>query len=80
MFCIYTEYKLFLVLDLLAYLRLKSCQGWDAFHLEALFRDVAWSHFMEPLSKENEDNVCKSMIDGVKEALAAYCECFYITV
>jgi len=35
--------------DFLAYLRLLNCQAEDAFHLEALFRDVAWQHFMDPV-------------------------------
>jgi hypothetical protein len=35
--------------ELLAYLRLINCQGEDAFHLEALFRDVAWQHHLYPV-------------------------------
>lgn len=35
--------------DLMAFLRLVNCSGEDAFHLEALFRDAAWDHFMEPV-------------------------------
>mmetsp|Transcript_33268 Transcript_33268/g.85004 ORF Transcript_33268/g.85004 Transcript_33268/m.85004 type:complete len:208 (-) Transcript_33268:247-870(-) len=58
--------------DFLAYLRLLNCQAEDAFHLEALFRDVAWQHFMDPISEANERAVCESIIDGCTEALNGY--------
>lgn len=40
--------------------------GPDAFLLEALFRNEAWSHLNAPMSEENEGAVCRSMIDGCR--------------
>eukprot|EP00873_Tetraselmis_striata_P044969 jgi/Tetstr1/465233/TSEL_009936.t2 len=58
--------------ELLAYLRLIHCSGEDAFHLEAMFRDAAWSHFLGPISPENERAVCEAVVQGCRAALAGY--------
>lgn len=58
--------------ELLAYLRLINCQGEDAFHLEALFRDVAWQHHLYPISEANETAVCQSIVAGCTDALNGY--------
>lgn len=46
--------------------------GTDAFLLESIFRNEAWGHMMEPVSKENEANVCDSMVAGCEAALDAF--------
>ena len=58
--------------ELLAYLRLIHCGGEDAFHLEAMFRDAAWSHFLGPVSIENERAVCETVVQGCRAALERY--------
>ena len=58
--------------ELLAYLRLIHCGGEDAFHLEAMFRDAAWSHFLGPISPENERAVCETVVQGCRAALERY--------
>lgn len=57
---------------LLAFLRLLNCSGSDSFLLEALFRNDAWGFMMQPVSEANEDALCRSMIEGCREALSAY--------
>lgn len=54
------------------FLRLTSLAGSDSFLLEALFRNDAWGHLTLPVSRENEEAVCTSMLDGLKAALAGY--------
>eukprot|EP00898_Chlorokybus_atmophyticus_P003486 jgi/Chlat1/4138/Chrsp269S00809 len=58
--------------DLLPFLRLANLSGADAFHLEPLFRSVAWQHVIDPVSEINEAAVCDGMIEGCTQALAAY--------
>ena len=55
---------------MIPYLRLINLSGADAFLLEAVFRQKVWGFMKLPVSKENEECVCMSMIDGSKEALA----------
>lgn len=55
---------------MLPFLRLVNLAGADAFLLEAVFRQKVWGFMKLPVSRENEECVCTSMIDGSKEALA----------
>lgn len=57
---------------LLAYLRLAALSGPDAFLLEALFRRDVWGHLQKPVSRENEEGLCRTMIEGCAGALASY--------
>jgi [ribulose-bisphosphate carboxylase]-lysine N-methyltransferase len=57
---------------LLPTLRLVNIQGGDAFLLEAIFRNEVWEHMQQPVSEENEDAVCRSIVDGCIAVLAAY--------
>ena len=57
---------------MITFLRLSTLSGTDAFLLEALFRNEAWSHLSLPVSRENEEAVCTSMLDGLRAALAEY--------
>jgi len=56
---------------LLAYLRLAALTGPDAFLLEALFRRDVWGHLQNPISQENEEGLCRTMIEGCSGALAS---------
>ena len=58
--------------NLLSFLRLLNMSGPDAFHLEALFRNEIDDHLNYPISPENEENLCESMISGCEQALKAY--------
>jgi [ribulose-bisphosphate carboxylase]-lysine N-methyltransferase len=57
---------------LLPTLRLVNIQGGDAFLLEAIFRNEVWEHMQQPVSEENEDAVCRSIVDGCITVLGAY--------
>jgi len=58
--------------EMLAYLRLIQLSGTDSFLLEALFRDRAWQLICNPVSQENEGNVCECMISGCRDTLKGY--------
>ncbi|KAG7667185.1 putative [Fructose-bisphosphate aldolase]-lysine N-methyltransferase, chloroplastic [Nannochloris sp. 'desiccata'] len=58
--------------SLLPTLRLVNIQGGDAFLLEAIFRNEVWEHMQQPVSEENEDAVCRSIVDGCIAVLGAY--------
>lgn len=49
--------------------------GADAFLLEALFRNETWDFMLQPVSRENEDALCQSMIAGCRSALSKVCSC-----
>eukprot|EP00210_Caulerpa_lentillifera_P000767 g742.t1 len=58
--------------NLLIFLRLLNLSGKDAFHLEAIFRGEIKDHLLDPISKENENSVCETMISGCQDALQRY--------
>lgn len=41
-------------------------------HDQALFRNAVWGHLQNPISRENEEAVCRSILDGCTAALAGY--------
>lgn len=49
-----------------------STAGPDSFHLEALFRNEAWDHMIQPLSDFNENLICETMVSGCRTALDQY--------
>ncbi|CAJ2650423.1 ribulose-15 bisphosphate carboxylase/oxygenase large subunit [Trifolium pratense] len=57
---------------MLTYLRLVALGGTDAFLLESLFRDAVWGHLELPVSRDNEELLCKAVRDACKSALAGY--------
>lgn len=57
---------------MLTFLRLTSLTGADAFLLEALFRNSVWGHLSLPVSHDNEEAVCLTMLSGLQAALAGY--------
>lgn len=58
--------------ELITFLRLSALAGPDSFLLEALFRNEAWGHLSLPVSRENEEGICTSMLEGLKAALDGY--------
>ncbi|WJX50890.1 hypothetical protein P8452_37137 [Trifolium repens] len=57
---------------MITYLRLVALGGTDAFLLESLFRDSIWGHLELPVSRDNEELLCKAVRDACKSALAGY--------
>ncbi|CAG9460450.1 unnamed protein product [Pedinophyceae sp. YPF-701] len=55
--------------DMLAFLRLVSLSGPDAFLMEPIFRNEAWAHMSLPVSEENEAAVCEAMGAALDAAL-----------
>ena len=50
--------------------------GPDSFLLEALFRNEVWGFMQMPVSRQNEEAVCKSMVDGCRCGTNALQQCF----
>ncbi|XP_020204815.1 ribulose-1,5 bisphosphate carboxylase/oxygenase large subunit N-methyltransferase, chloroplastic [Cajanus cajan] len=57
---------------LLPYLRLVAVGGTDAFLLESLFRNSIWGHLEVPVSRDNEELICRVVRETCKTALAGY--------
>ncbi|XP_015956905.1 ribulose-1,5 bisphosphate carboxylase/oxygenase large subunit N-methyltransferase, chloroplastic [Arachis duranensis] len=57
---------------MIPYLRLVALGGTDAFLLEALFRNTVWSHLELPVSRDNEELLCRVVREACKSALAGY--------
>ncbi|KAM7269627.1 hypothetical protein ACFE04_025124 [Oxalis oulophora] len=57
---------------MLPYLRLVALGGSDAFLLEALFRNDVWGFLNAPVSRTNEELICKVVRDACKLALSGY--------
>lgn len=47
--------------DMLAFLRLIQLKDADAFILESIFRNDVWDFMSNPVSKDNERNICEAM-------------------
>lgn len=58
--------------EMITFLRLSAVAGPDSFLLEALFRNEAWGHVSLPVSRDNEEAICTSMLEGLKAALEGY--------
>lgn len=57
---------------MLQYLRLIALGGTDAFLLESIFRNSIWGHLELPVSRANEESICKVIRDACKSALSSY--------
>ncbi|KAJ4843304.1 hypothetical protein Tsubulata_046567 [Turnera subulata] len=57
---------------LLPYLRLVALGGTDAFLLESIFRNSVWGHLELPVSRANEELICRVVRDACKSALSRY--------
>lgn len=54
------------------YLRLVALGGTDAFLLESIFRNTVWGHLDLPVSRDNEELICRVVRDACKSALSGY--------
>lgn len=57
---------------MLQYLRLVVLEGTDAFLLESIFRNSVWGHLDLPVSRANEELICRVVRDACKTALSGY--------
>ncbi|KAL3731664.1 hypothetical protein ACJRO7_028529 [Eucalyptus globulus] len=57
---------------MLPYLRLVALGGTDAFLLESLFRNKIWGHLQLPVSRANEELICRVVRDACRSALSGY--------
>ncbi|KAJ8461211.1 hypothetical protein OPV22_034137 [Ensete ventricosum] len=57
---------------MLPYLRLVALGGTDAFLLESVFRNTIWGHLELPVSRANEEAICRVVRQACKSALSAY--------
>lgn len=69
---------------MLPYLRLVALGGTDAFLLESIFRNSIWGHLELPVSRANEETICRVVRDACKSALSQYHTtieevCFYLS-
>jgi len=54
---------------LLPYLRLVTLGGTDAFLLESIYRNTIWGHLEVPVSRSNEELICRVVRDWSKRKL-----------
>ncbi|KAL8533758.1 hypothetical protein ACS0TY_009958 [Phlomoides rotata] len=57
---------------MLQYLRLVALGGTDAFLLESIFSNKIWEFLELPVSRANEELICRVVRDACKSALSAY--------
>ncbi|KAL0318184.1 UNVERIFIED_CONTAM: Ribulose-1,5 bisphosphate carboxylase/oxygenase large subunit N-methyltransferase, chloroplastic [Sesamum calycinum] len=57
---------------MLPYLRLVALGGSDAFLLESIFRNSIWGFLELPISRANEELICKVVRSACKSALSGY--------
>ncbi|EPS65495.1 hypothetical protein M569_09282, partial [Genlisea aurea] len=57
---------------MLPFLRLLALGGTDAFLLEALFRNQVWGFLQLPVSRPNEEHVCRVVRSACRDALSGY--------
>jgi [ribulose-bisphosphate carboxylase]-lysine N-methyltransferase len=57
---------------MLQYLRLVALGSTDAFLLESIFRNTVWGHLDLPVSRANEELICRGVRDACKSALSGY--------
>ncbi|XP_020112116.1 fructose-bisphosphate aldolase-lysine N-methyltransferase, chloroplastic [Ananas comosus] len=58
--------------QMLPYLRLVALGGTDAFLLESIFRNSVWGHLELPVSRANEETICRVVRYACKSALSSY--------
>lgn len=57
---------------MLPFLRLVALGGTDAFLLESIFRNSIWGHLEFPVSRANEEFICRVVRDACSSALSGY--------
>ncbi|KAM7251116.1 hypothetical protein ACFE04_022999 [Oxalis oulophora] len=58
--------------EMLKYLRLVVLEGADGFFLESVFRNTIWGILDSPISRDNEELVCRVVREICKSALSGY--------
>nr|GMD18362.1 ribulose-1,5 bisphosphate carboxylase/oxygenase large subunit N-methyltransferase, chloroplastic [Ipomoea batatas] len=58
--------------QMLPYLRLVALGGTDAFLLESIFRNSVWGHLELPVSRANEELICRVVREACSSALSGY--------
>lgn len=61
-----------LPVGMLQYLRLVALGGPDAFLLESIFNNTIWGHLELPVSRTNEELICRVVRDACKSALSGF--------
>lgn len=57
---------------MLQYIRLVALSGSDAFLLESIFRNTIWGHLELPVSRSNEELICRVVRDACKSAMSGF--------
>ncbi|KAL0757579.1 hypothetical protein Bca101_095247 [Brassica carinata] len=57
---------------MLQYIRLVALGGSDAFLLESIFNNTIWGHLELPVSRSNEELICRVVRDACKYALSGF--------
>ncbi|KAF3497016.1 hypothetical protein DY000_02057716 [Brassica cretica] len=57
---------------MLQYIRLVALGGSDAFLLESIFNNTIWGHLELPVSRSNEELICRVVRDACKSALSGF--------
>lgn len=57
---------------MLQYIRLVALGGSDAFLLESIFSNTIWGHLELPVSRSNEELICRVVRDACKSALSGF--------
>ncbi|XP_006417064.2 LOW QUALITY PROTEIN: fructose-bisphosphate aldolase-lysine N-methyltransferase, chloroplastic [Eutrema salsugineum] len=57
---------------MLQYIRLVALGGSDAFLLESIFRNTIWGHLELPVSRSNEELICRVVRDACKSAMSGF--------
>ncbi|KFK43648.1 hypothetical protein AALP_AA1G154400 [Arabis alpina] len=57
---------------MLQYIRLVALSGSDAFLLESIFNNTIWGHLELPVSRSNEELICRVVRDACKSALSGF--------
>ncbi|KAG7591601.1 Rubisco LSMT methyltransferase plant [Arabidopsis thaliana x Arabidopsis arenosa] len=57
---------------MLQFLRLVALGGSDAFLLESIFNNTIWGHLELPVSRSNEELICRVVRDACKSALSGF--------
>ncbi|CAN8293662.1 unnamed protein product [Cochlearia groenlandica] len=57
---------------MLQYIRLVALGGSDAFLLESIFRNAIWGHLELPVSRSNEELICRVVRDACKSAMSGF--------
>uniref|UniRef100_A0A0D3C9Y7 Rubisco LSMT substrate-binding domain-containing protein n=1 Tax=Brassica oleracea var. oleracea TaxID=109376 RepID=A0A0D3C9Y7_BRAOL len=57
---------------MLQYIRLVALCGSDAFLLESIFRNTIWGHLELPVTRSNEELICRVVRDACKFVISGF--------